>query len=582
MTESTRDDVYSSGLVVLEAARQQLARILVVFLLGLFSTIIFLRWYGFEAIETRTLSRAAEMGYEVEPAFINPFEVIILQAKIGIVVGVALTLPFALYAAREPLKRRGVWPDSEWATSRTAIGLLAAAAALFVLGVAYSYYVMVPYIMQFVVHIAVAAEVTPFFRISSFIGFVLIYSLLFGLMAQFPLVMAFTVKSGMVSYRFYRTRWKYFVVGGAVVSAVVTSPDPFTQLVVLGPFVGIYFLGLGIVRVVARSEVQEQERLHQAIEEESREKSPRVSDDSAPPESPEEFDSAEATGEEGAAATDEETGSTPEDPTDQLIDQGLLDSVASVVDTVQLHSKKLGLVFVAVSSLVFYWLIVDGVALIANQTLAHMDPELTEEVEMVQLEIFEFVFLVVKYSVIAGVLATLPFALYLSRDALVRDGVVSGTGSRWYYLSRGGIVVGLFLAGAAYAYFGMIPVLISILTASIVGSEMIASYTIGDFIDFVVLITVLIGFAAQLPAVMYILVQGRIARYETLKEKWRHFTMGVFAFGAVVTSPDPFTMVVVAVPLSGFYLVSLGVVRLLCHRTITEVREERRMIGLDS
>ncbi len=572
MSESTADDVYSSGLVVLEAARQQLARVLVVFLLGLFSAIIFLRWYGFEAIENRTLSRAAAMGYDVEPAFINPFEVIILQAKIGIVVGVLFALPIAVYAAREPLKRRGVWPDSDWATSRTAFGLLLAAVCLFVLGVAYSYYVMVPYIMQFVVTIAVAAEVTPFFRISSFIGFVLVYSLLFGVMAQFPLVMAFTVKSGMVSYRFYRTRWKYFVVGGAVVSALVTSPDPFTQLVVLGPFVGIYFLGLGIVRVVARSEVMEQERLYQEMQESSRETSPRLGDTREPPESPEDIET---------PSDDATPEPTAEDPRDQLIDQGLLDSVASVVETVQLHSKKLGLIFVAVSSLVFYWMIVDGVALIANQTLAHMDTELMEEVEMVQLEIFEFVFLVVKYSVIVGVLATLPFALYLSRHALVRDGVISGGGSRWYYLSRIGVVVVLFLLGAAYAYFGMIPVLISILTASIVGSEMVASYTIGDFIDFVVLITVLIGFAAQLPAVMYVLVNGRITRYETLKEKWRHFTMGVFAFGAVVTSPDPFTMVVVAVPLSGFYLVSLGVVRVLCRGTIRQVREERSMIGLD-
>ncbi len=581
MSDSTAENLYGSGLVVLEAARQQMARVLVAFLLGLAGTIIFLRSYGFQAIEDATLSRATEMGYEVEPAFINPFEVVLLQAKIGLVVGVVFALPIALYAAREPLKRRGVWPDPRWTRSKTAVGLAVAAVALFVLGVAYSYYVMVPYIMQFVVGIAVAADVTPFFRISSFVGFVLVYSLLFGLMAQFPLVMAFTVKSGMVSYRFYRTRWRHFVVGGAVLSALVTSPDPFTQLVVLGPFVGIYFLGLGVVKILAGSEIEAQERLRREISEgeRARDNSPRtVGDRSVPSGDASELSMPETS---SAAEDDVSTAGVSGDPRDQLIDQGLLDTVGSVVETVQSHSKKLGLLFLVVSSVVFYWLIVDGVALIANQTLAHMDAQLSDEVEMVQLEIFEFVFLVVKYSVIAGVLAVVPFALYLSRDALVQDGVVSGEGSRWYYASRVAVVVALFLLGAGYAYFGMIPVLISVLTASIVDGEMIASYTIGDFIDFVVLITVLIGFAAQLPAVMYMLVNGRIARYETLKQKWRHYTLGVFAFGALVTSPDPFTMVVVAVPLSGFYLVSLGVVRVLCRGTIRDIRREREMLGLD-
>ncbi|MFW5929475.1 MAG: twin-arginine translocase subunit TatC, partial [Halobacteriota archaeon] len=551
---TTRDDVYAGSLVVLEAARQKLGRILLVFVVGMLSAILFLRWYAFDAIETGTLRRATEMGYEVETSFVNPFEVILLQAKIGIVVGVVLALPFALHAAREPLKRRGVWPDPRWTRSSTAVALLIASAGLFVLGVAYAYLVMVPYIMQFVVSIAVAAEVTPFFRISSFIGFVLVYSLVFGLMAQFPLVMAFTVRSGMVSYDFYRDRWRHFVVGGAIASALVTSPDPFTQLVVLGPFVGIYFLGLGVARFLAAEQLEEMETSS------VRKREPDVE----PAESA------------GTTTSGVEAAADAVDPRDELISRGLVDALSSVIETVQTHSKKLAVVFVVVSSAVFYWLIVDGVAMVRDHTLTHMEPALAEQVELVQLEIFEFVFLVVKYSVIAGVAVTLPMALYLGRSALVRDGVVRGDGSRWYYFSRIGVVVALFALGAAYAYYGMVPVLVSVLTASIVDSDMIASYTIGDYVDFVVLVTVLLGFAAQLPAVMYVLVDSKIARYETLKSKWRHYTIGVFAFGALVTSPDPFTMVVVAVPLSGFYLVSLGVTRVLCHGTITRLREERR------
>jgi sec-independent protein translocase protein TatC len=107
-----------------------------------------------------------------------------------------------------------------------------------------------------------------------------------------------------------------------------------------------------------------------------------------------------------------------------------------------------------------------------------------------------------------------------------------------------------------------------------------ATFTVGEFVDFVFLVTFLVGVMAEMPAAMYFLVSSKLVRYGTLKSKWRHFTVVVFVVGAFVTSPDPFTMVIVATPLSGFYLVSLASTRLLCHSTIKQVRDERRQIGL--
>jgi sec-independent protein translocase protein TatC len=209
-----------------------------------------------------------------------------------------------------------------------------------------------------------------------------------------------------------------------------------------------------------------------------------------------------------------------------------------------------------------------------------MPPQLAAQVDTVQLEIFEFVFLVVKYSALAGAAVTVPFVAYYSRETLVSEDVISGERSPLYYLSRASVVVALFLAGAAYAYYGMVPVLVSILSRSIVESGMEATFTVGEFVDFVVLVTFLVGVMAEMPAAMYFLVSSKLVRYETLKTKWKHFTLVVFFIGAFVTSPDPFTMIVVATPLSGFYLLSLGVTRVLCHGTIKQVRDERRQLGL--
>ncbi len=562
---------------VLDAARENLVRVLVVFLLGLVGAILFLRLYAFGKIQEQTLARARGQGYAVDTSFVNPFEVILLQAKIGIVVGVLLTVPVVVYLARDALKKRGLWFPATMSRRRIGAFLLGVV-ALFFVGVAYAYFVMIPYILQFVAAIAVAADVRPFFRISSFVDFVLIYSLIFGVAAQLPLLMTFTVKSSIVSYKFYREKWKHFVIVGAVVSALVTSPDPMTQLIVLGPLVGIYFLGLGVVRVVARSEIEERERLRGAMTTQGKEQKERETagttdgGSSAPTRSP--------PGSSTAAGAKAATASAASAGADVVMNRGMIEVGGAVFEDMREHSKKLGLVFLVVSSVVFTWLIYYGVAAIRTQTLSYMPSNLAAQVETVQLEIFEFVFLVVKYSAVAGAVATVPFVLYYSRETLVSEGVVSGEASVLYYASRVGVVLALFVAGSLYAYFGMIPVLVSILSNSIVESGMNATFTIGDFVDFVILVTFLIGVMSEMPAAMYFLVASRVARYETLKSKWKHFTVGVFVLGAVVTSPDPFTMIVVGAPLSGFYLVSLGVTRVLCHRTITQVRDERRSLGL--
>lgn len=565
---SSREDVYRGAADLAAAGRQHLVRVLSIFLVGLLGTILVLRAYLFDAITQQTLRRARAAGYTVETSFVNPFEVILLQAKIGFVVGAVLVLPFLVYGARDRLKSRGAWPTGRWARRRRLVPIAVLAFVLFVGGVAYAYYVMIPYMVQFVSAIAVEADITPFFRISNFMDFVLIYVVVFGFTAQLPLVMSFTVKSGMVSYDFYRSKWRYFVIVGAVLSALVTSPDPVTQVIVLGPMIGVYAVGLGVTRLVASDAIERQ----RAIAAETAPVEPAEAD-AAPAEEPPE---PTASDDDEPRSDDAPIAGPGADP----VDTGLLEVAQAVGASLKSNAMVLGGAFLAVTSVAFYWLVYYGIAAIRQQTVSYMPPDLASQVSTVQLRLFEVVFLVVKYSVLIGVVAVLPLVFHYARDALAEQGIVSERGSLWYSLSRGTLVAGLFLGGAAYAYFGMVPVLISLLSRSIVESGMLATFTISEFVNFVVLIALVMGVLAELPAAMYVLVDSKVVRFDTLRGKWRHFTVAVFGVGAFVTSPDPFTMVVVALPLSGFYLVSLGITRVVCHRTIVAVREERRRLGL--
>ncbi|MDY6775589.1 MAG: twin-arginine translocase subunit TatC [Halobacteria archaeon] len=571
--------LYNGVAEVADSARKHLIKIVVTFLIGMLATIAFLRVYLFEAIESKQLA----LVESVRIVYVEPFEVILLQAKIGMIAGAVLVLPLVVYYGRKPLKERGVLPNpSDIPNKKTLTVFGVSVVALFVGGVAYAYFFMLPFIFRFVSQAAIQQGIKPTYRISKFVTFVLAYSAIFGFAAELPLAMTFAVKSGITTYDFLKSKWRHFTVVAAFVSAMITSPDPMTQLVVLGPIVGIYFVGLGVIRVVAPREIKRDREMRRNLSDEEDEDSSLGlfggSDDSSS-DSETVVEGAE-TESEASGGTGSESGDTEDTEPKPLEDRGLIDVASSVAGALKTHTAKIVGVFLVVTGGIFYWLLYAGIETIQKQTVSYMSSSLQSQVNLVLLEPFEMVFLVVKLSLIAGVVALVPVILYLSRNVLISEGVISGDGSKFFYVSRALILAGLFAGGVAYAYLGMVPVLVSLLSRSIVDSGMLATYTIQEFINFVLMISFVFGFIAEMPAVMYVLVSTKVARFETLKSKWREFTVGVFALGAIITSPDPFTMVVVAVPLSGFYLVSLGITRVVCHGKIKEVREENESLGV--
>jgi sec-independent protein translocase protein TatC len=89
------------------------------------------------------------------------------------------------------------------------------------------------------------------------------------------------------------------------------------------------------------------------------------------------------------------------------------------------------------------------------------------------------------------------------------------------------------------------------------------TYSIAKWTEFIFLLTVSFGLAAQLPLGMSGLALSGVVPYETFRDKWRYAVVGVFVFGAMFSPPDPFTQIMWAVPLIGLYGFSLGLTKLL-------------------
>ncbi|WP_135664732.1 twin-arginine translocase subunit TatC [Halorhabdus rudnickae] len=235
---------------MLRSAQKDLQKVFIAFVLGLVGSVWVLRVFVWDRLKADLF---AQMGVETREATrviaVTPFDVILLQVKIGLAVGILLALPLFIYFSRGALRRRGWWPQAPIARWKL-LALALAMVLLFVGGIFYAYTVFFPIMFAFLANNALNAGLTPTYHIVKWAQFVFLLALSFGIAAQLPLVMSTLAYSEIVPYETFRDKWKYAVLGLYAGGAVFTPPDPLTQLMWATPLVGLYAISLRITRLV--------------------------------------------------------------------------------------------------------------------------------------------------------------------------------------------------------------------------------------------------------------------------------------------------------------------------------------------
>ena len=119
------------------------------------------------------------------------------------------------------------------------------------------------------------------------------------------------------------------------------------------------------------------------------------------------------------------------------------------------------------------------------------------------------------------------------------------------YIYRGLFIGGgLFLVGVSFCYFILMPVA---LAASQMYSQWLGlgamQWRAEDYISFVCKFMLGMGLGFELPVVILTLVKIGVLNYRTLSKAWRYMIVINLILGAVLTTPEVITQVVMAVPL---------------------------------
>jgi sec-independent protein translocase protein TatC len=117
---------------------------------------------------------------------------------------------------------------------------------------------------------------------------------------------------------------------------------------------------------------------------------------------------------------------------------------------------------------------------------------------------------------------------------------------------------GLFVTGAAFAYFLMVPTMMRVLYSYAQGLGARPFLAVDSLVSFAIIVTLIFGIAFELPVFMVALAKLDLVSPATMAAKWRHVIVGIFVLAAVIT-PDPtiVSQLMVALPLMVLYGVGI-------------------------
>ncbi len=131
-----------------------------------------------------------------------------------------------------------------------------ASVGLFFGGAIFGYIYLVPYAYYFISKMGLEllrhdAEVSEYFT------FLTSLALGMGVVFQLPILMMALSRAGIIEPKFYSTYRGHFIVGALVIAAVITPPDPYTQIMMAGPMAVLYEVGILLAKLTAKQHAEE-------------------------------------------------------------------------------------------------------------------------------------------------------------------------------------------------------------------------------------------------------------------------------------------------------------------------------------
>ncbi len=186
--------------------------------------------------------------------FTDPFDVFTVYIKIGVLGGIVLGSPVWLYQfwrfvepALYPKERKNIIPFS------------IASAVLFITGVAFCYFYVLPLALQYLITLG-GANVKPIIAIGPYFSMLILMVFGFGLVFEAPLVLILLAMLDLIDVDTLRKNRRMTVVIIFIVAAIATPPDPISQIALAVPMYIMYEASILIIAIMKKKQAATTEK----------------------------------------------------------------------------------------------------------------------------------------------------------------------------------------------------------------------------------------------------------------------------------------------------------------------------------
>ena len=169
---------------------------------------------------------------------VSPAELFMEGLKTSFLSGLFISSPVILYQLCAFL-----WPGLKDNERKYLFRGLIIGSGLFVLGVIFAYFVIIPAALGFLSGLTISG-VKPMYTLNNYMSFVWTFLVLFGLSFQVPVVIFLFALLGIVKPESLRSKRKFCVILIFVVAALLTPPDVVSQVLMALPLLALYEIGI--------------------------------------------------------------------------------------------------------------------------------------------------------------------------------------------------------------------------------------------------------------------------------------------------------------------------------------------------
>lgn len=199
--------------------------------------------------------------YMVFTGVVEPF---FIYMKVGFAGGVILASPVILFEVWGFVASGLYRSEKPWF-----IAIVLASLALFFSGTFFAYLVVFPFGFKYLLSYA-SDDLRPILSMGLYFSMAIRLLLAFGIIFQLPLAMLVLARAGIVSARKLLRWWRYAIIGILAISAILTpTPDVFNQLLMAGPLLLLY--GMGVVGALLFGKERKKEAVEDEEDEEEEE-----------------------------------------------------------------------------------------------------------------------------------------------------------------------------------------------------------------------------------------------------------------------------------------------------------------------